>query len=81
MGFEPMEVTSLTGFQDQHHKPLGHLSKVVTNSATLFVTIMDVAGLEPASPNPNVLIHSSREVFYRDITTRPIVSIGLEPIL
>ncbi len=40
---------------------------------------MDAAGLEPASPN--VLIHSSREVFYRDITTRPIVSIGLEPIL
>lgn len=26
VGFEPTDVVSINGFQDRHHKPLGHIS-------------------------------------------------------
>lgn len=35
VGFEPTEVINLTGFQDQHLKPLGQLSKFAREDSNL----------------------------------------------
>ena len=60
MGFEPTVPLSITGFQDQLLKPLGHLSvyfafMLYLSSTKLIINLAGDAGLEPTHVAVKVL--------------------------